>query len=94
MIAFHEGEVSYVKNPRRGAQFYPNCVQIEVVGDGTVELPEGVSFPGAYSYDDPGVVYDVRQSPMPLPKYLFAPRNLCIKSPKQALSVTCPLIVP
>ncbi|KAF2690879.1 lytic polysaccharide monooxygenase [Lentithecium fluviatile CBS 122367] len=59
MIAFHEGEVSYKMNPRRGAQFYPNCVQIEVVGDGTVELPKGVSFPGAYSYDGPGVVYDV-----------------------------------
>jgi cellulase len=59
MIAFHEGEVSWLKNPRRGAQFYPNCVQIEVEGDGTTVLPEGVSFPGAYSYDDPGVVYDV-----------------------------------
>ena len=44
----------------RGAQFYPNCVQIEVVGNGTVELPSGVSFPGAYKYSDPGVVYDVR----------------------------------
>jgi cellulase len=62
MIAFHEGEVSYLKNPKRGAQFYPNCVQLEVEGDGTVELPEGVSFPGAYSYEDPGVVYDVNSS--------------------------------
>lgn len=60
MIAFHEGEVAYTKNPRRGTQFYPNCVQIEVVGDGTVELPKGVSFPGAYKEEDPGVVYDVR----------------------------------
>ncbi|KAF1964943.1 endoglucanase B [Bimuria novae-zelandiae CBS 107.79] len=59
MIAFHEGEVAYTKNPRRGAQFYPNCVQIEVVGDGTVQLPEGVSFPGAYKYEDPGVVHDI-----------------------------------
>ena len=60
MIGLHEGDVSYTDNPRRGAQFYPNCVQIEVVGNGTVALPEGVSFPGAYKYDDPGVVYDVR----------------------------------
>jgi cellulase len=66
MIAFHEGEVSWLKNPRRGAQFYPNCVQIEVQGDGATELPEGVSFPGAYSYDDPGVVYDV-SPPLPFP---------------------------
>lgn len=62
MIGFHEGEVSYKQNPRRGAQFYPNCVQIEVVGNGTVSLPEGVSFPGAYKYEDPGIVYDVRHA--------------------------------
>ncbi|OAL48804.1 endoglucanase B [Pyrenochaeta sp. DS3sAY3a] len=59
IIALHEGEVSYKVNPRRGAQFYPDCVQIEVTGDGTVELPEGVSFPGAYSHEDPGVVHNV-----------------------------------
>lgn len=59
MIGLHEGEVGFDKNPRRGAQFYPNCVQIEVTGDGQVELPAGVGFPGAYSYEDPGVVYDV-----------------------------------
>ncbi|OAK96061.1 endoglucanase B [Phaeosphaeriaceae sp. SRC1lsM3a] len=59
MIALHEGDVSYIANPRRGAQFYPDCVQIEVTGDGTVELPKGVSFPGAYSYEDPGVVHNV-----------------------------------
>jgi hypothetical protein len=69
MIAFHEGEVSYLKNPKRGAQFYPNCVQLEVEGDGTVQLPKGVSFPGAYSYDDPGVVYDVNSSPTSSPRY-------------------------
>jgi hypothetical protein len=61
MIALHEGDVSYVANPRRGAQFYPDCVQIEVTGEGSVELPsEGVDFPGAYSYEDPGVVHNVR----------------------------------
>ncbi|KAI0380530.1 hypothetical protein F5Y04DRAFT_257579 [Hypomontagnella monticulosa] len=59
MIGLHEADVSYKKNPIRGAQFYPNCVQIEVQGDGDVELPEGVSFPGAYKWEDPGVVYDV-----------------------------------
>lgn len=59
MIGLHEADASYQVNPLRGAQFYPNCVQIEVVGNGTVELPSGVSFPGAYKYSDPGVVYDV-----------------------------------
>ncbi|CAI6338396.1 unnamed protein product [Periconia digitata] len=59
MIGLHEGDASFLKNPRRGAQFYPDCVQIEVTGEGSVELPEGVSFPGAYDYSDPGIVYDV-----------------------------------
>ncbi|KAK0717308.1 glycosyl hydrolase family 61-domain-containing protein [Lasiosphaeria miniovina] len=59
MIGLHEADANYQKVPFRGAQFYPNCVQIEVVGDGAVELPEGVSFPGAYKYSDPGVVYDI-----------------------------------
>jgi hypothetical protein len=63
MIALHEGDASYLVNPTRGAQFYPDCVQIEVTGDGSVELPEGVSFPGAYDYSDPGVVHNVRPSP-------------------------------
>ncbi len=59
MIGLHEGDARYDEVPYRGAQFYPNCVQIEVLGDGAVELPTGVSFPGAYNYDDPGVHYDV-----------------------------------
>jgi cellulase len=62
MIGLHEGDVSYKVNPKRGAQFYPDCVQIEVMGEGAVELPEGVSFPGAYSYEDPGVVHNVSSS--------------------------------
>ncbi|EMD97722.1 glycoside hydrolase family 61 protein [Bipolaris maydis ATCC 48331] len=59
MIGLHEGDVSFAQNPRRGAQFYPDCVQIEVVEGGEVELPEGVGFPGAYSYEDPGVVHNI-----------------------------------
>jgi lytic cellulose monooxygenase (C1-hydroxylating) len=60
MLALHEGDAIFTENPIRGAQFYPNCVQLEVKGDGVVELPKGVSFPGAYKYDDPGVHHDVR----------------------------------
>ncbi|KAF1940799.1 endoglucanase B [Clathrospora elynae] len=59
MIGLHEGDVSWKANPRRGAQFYADCVQIEVTGEGTIKLPEGVSFPGAYSYSDPGVVHNI-----------------------------------
>jgi cellulase len=65
MIALHEGDVAYTQNPNRGAQFYPDCVQIEVTGDGTVSLPSGVSFPGAYDYSDPGVVHNVTHISFP-----------------------------
>ncbi|EAT87832.2 hypothetical protein SNOG_05441 [Parastagonospora nodorum SN15] len=74
MIALHEGDVSYIANPRRGAQFYPDCVQIEVVGDGDVALPsDGVGFPGAYGYGDEGVVHNVFTS---LPFYALNIRLL------------------
>lgn len=65
LIALHEADARYDENPMRGAQFYPNCVQLMVGGNGTVDLPEGVSFPGAYSYDDPGVHHDVRRPSLP-----------------------------
>jgi len=69
LIGLHEGDAAYDKNPIRGAQFYPNCVQLEVQGDGKVELPAGVGFPGAYKFEDPGIHYDVycstKTSPLP-----------------------------
>jgi len=35
LIGLHEGEVAYTANEARGAQFYMECVQINVVGTGT-----------------------------------------------------------
>nr|VWO98307.1 Avirulence on Ve1 (Avirulent on Ve1) [Ganoderma boninense] len=43
-----------------GAQVYPSCIQIEVTGSGTAFPSSGlVAFPGAYTADTPGIVYDV-----------------------------------
>ncbi|GAA5833366.1 hypothetical protein JCM5353_008428 [Sporobolomyces roseus] len=53
LIGLHEGQ-----NPG-GAQIYPNCAQIEVTGSGQVALPKGVAIPGFYTFDTPGVVYDI-----------------------------------
>ncbi|KAE8822360.1 hypothetical protein HRS9139_10381 [Pyrenophora teres f. teres] len=39
MVGLHEADVSFAQNPRRGAQFYPDCVQIEVVGAGMSSYP-------------------------------------------------------
>lgn len=43
-----------------GAQFYMSCYQLEVTGSGTAN-PSGVSFPGAYSASDPGILIDIYQ---------------------------------
>ncbi|VDB92089.1 unnamed protein product [Peniophora sp. CBMAI 1063] len=43
-----------------GAEFYPGCYQLEVTGSGTALPTEGlVSFPGAYSETDPGIVFNL-----------------------------------
>ena len=47
-----------------GAQFYPSCIQIEVAGCGDA-FPTAdflVPFPGAYTPETSGVVYDVYTS--------------------------------
>ncbi|KAH6910644.1 glycoside hydrolase [Coprinopsis sp. MPI-PUGE-AT-0042] len=41
-----------------GTQFYPSCVQIRVTSDGKAALPGGVSFPGSYKSDQPGIIWD------------------------------------
>ncbi|KAG8838397.1 hypothetical protein FRB91_007632, partial [Serendipita sp. 411] len=33
-----------------------NCVQIKITGGGSVALPSGVAFPGAYQPNDPGIL--------------------------------------
>ncbi|KZT30032.1 lytic polysaccharide monooxygenase [Neolentinus lepideus HHB14362 ss-1] len=58
IIALHQAE-SYP-----GAQFYPDCFQIQVTGSGT-QTPASsylVSFPGGYTSTTPGVVFDVYSS--------------------------------
>ncbi|KAF2664389.1 hypothetical protein BT63DRAFT_444113 [Microthyrium microscopicum] len=41
-----------------GAQFYPTCVNVEVIGNGSA-IPAGVKLPGAYSSTDPGILYNL-----------------------------------
>lgn len=59
IIALHEADTAYNVNSARGAQFYMECVQITVAGGGSTTLPTGVAIPGAYSYSDPGVVFNL-----------------------------------
>lgn len=41
-----------------GAQFYVSCYQLRVTGGGSAS-PAGVSFPGAYSATDPGILFNL-----------------------------------
>ncbi|KAJ2911966.1 hypothetical protein MD484_g8449, partial [Candolleomyces efflorescens] len=42
-----------------GVQVYPSCIQVEVTGSGNALPTSFVSFPGAYTAQTPGIVYDV-----------------------------------
>ncbi|KAH8898867.1 hypothetical protein GQ53DRAFT_878088 [Thozetella sp. PMI_491] len=59
VIGLHEADVAYSKNPARGAQFYPSCVQVEVSGSGTVEPNQKFQFKTGYTEETPGIVYDI-----------------------------------
>ncbi|KAB5591949.1 endo-beta-1,4-glucanase D [Ceratobasidium theobromae] len=61
IIALHEAGTPYSTNRALGAQFFMNCVQIEVLSHGRI-LPPGVSFPGAYNYTDPGLLFDIHNT--------------------------------
>jgi lytic cellulose monooxygenase (C1-hydroxylating) len=56
IIALHEG---FKVN---GAQFYMECVQIEITSSGSKTLPAGVAIPGTYSAQDPGILFDLYNS--------------------------------
>ncbi|RFU34529.1 lytic polysaccharide monooxygenase, partial [Scytalidium lignicola] len=49
-----------------GAQFYMECAQINVTGGSASASPATVSFPGAYSATDPGILINIYQT---LPSY-------------------------
>ena len=46
-----------------GAQFYMSCYALKVTGGGGAN-PSGVSFPGAYSATDPGIMINIYQTPI------------------------------
>lgn len=53
IIALHNAGSS------QGAQFYIGCAQINVTGGGSTTPSSTVSFPGAYSASDPGILISI-----------------------------------
>ncbi|KAB5593105.1 endo-beta-1,4-glucanase D [Ceratobasidium theobromae] len=58
-----------------GAEFYPACLQVRIknsnAGNATVTATPTVSFPGAYSPTDPGILVNVFEQPLDGSKYEF-----------------------
>ncbi|TFK21798.1 glycoside hydrolase [Coprinopsis marcescibilis] len=66
----HEWIALHFAESYPGVQLYPACVQIEVTGNGTAFPSSFVSFPGAYTQETPGMIFDVWNDggvPYPLP---------------------------
>ncbi len=59
IIAHHESDAAFNVNPDRGAQFYPSCVQFEISGTGSVVPNQNFDFNTGYTYQDPGIVFNL-----------------------------------
>lgn len=62
----HEIIAHHSSFDRQGAQFYPQCVNLEITGTGTDDLSGGVSATEFYDWDHPGVLFNLYQ---PYDKY-------------------------
>ncbi|KAL2262155.1 hypothetical protein VTK26DRAFT_2317 [Humicola hyalothermophila] len=49
----------HVAQSAGGAQFYISCAQLGITGGGSTDPPNKVSFPGAYSASDPGILINI-----------------------------------
>jgi cellulase len=72
IIAHHESIKTFDEDPNNGAQFYPACVQVEVSGSGTAVPDQNFDFNTGYTYEDPGIKFnmydDVDSYPIPGPE--------------------------
>ncbi|KAK0448844.1 glycosyl hydrolase family 61-domain-containing protein [Armillaria borealis] len=59
ILALHESDTLYTANSARGIQLYPSCHQLTVTGSGSTSPPEWCSFPGTYTDDEPGILFNV-----------------------------------
>ncbi|KAF9262742.1 endoglucanase-4 [Marasmius fiardii PR-910] len=65
----HENLALHGASSLGGAQFYPVCVQLTVTGGGSLN-PSGLSFPGTYKANDPGILFNVYQGDAANQKYV------------------------
>ncbi|KAI8826983.1 family 61 glycosyl hydrolase, partial [Fimicolochytrium jonesii] len=57
--ALHEADTLFTQNPARGLQLYVYCAELTVTGSGNANFSPKVDFPGAITYQSPGVLFNV-----------------------------------
>ncbi|KAF2429108.1 glycoside hydrolase [Tothia fuscella] len=63
LIALHNAlNDDYIKKIS-GAQIYPQCLKVQVLGDGTATPKDTVKFPGGYKWDDKGILMNLYYGP-------------------------------
>jgi hypothetical protein len=61
LLALHGNRMSATPTAYSGPQFYTHCFNVDITGNGNA-VPEGVTFPGSYKRDDPGVKFNLYRS--------------------------------
>lgn len=58
LISLHFSFRENNQTKQSGAQHYPTCAKVQVINGGTAE-PTGVTFPGGYQWNDPGILDNI-----------------------------------
>ncbi|KAJ1922861.1 hypothetical protein LPJ71_001053 [Coemansia sp. S17] len=71
VIALHEGDRPFGKDSKAGAEFFPNCAHINIVGDTPASLITPITYeiPGIYDKMDKGITFNLysKYSSYPIP---------------------------
>lgn len=63
IIALHVAFTSTGPYSLDGAEFYPQCVSLKVLGEGEVAITGGVDARTLYRGDEPGLVLNIHSTP-------------------------------
>jgi len=75
LLALHGNSFSSAPTLYSGPQFYTHCFNVQISGNGNA-TPQGVTFPGGYKRDDPGVKFNLRAAQEAKDNYVSAMNNL------------------
>ncbi|KAJ2704861.1 hypothetical protein FB645_002894 [Coemansia sp. IMI 203386] len=59
VIALHEADRPFGADENAGAEYFPNCAQVYIIGSGTAQLPGDSAIPGVYTKDEDGIVFNL-----------------------------------